>query len=382
MPVYKIKDYKIINGEKLKKTKEEYNKETCKGKKTWYYQGYYTNINGEHKKYKSKKFATKDEASKEEARFLISAGESIVKNYTFNEIYKEYIEKKVKEVRPQTIIKKNNLYKYIKNNIGDIQINKLTLNQYEAFKNQLDKFNLSTDYKNRIHKLVITLINYSNTYYNITNKVPKMVGGFINPLEMKKEMNFFTKEEFDKFISVIDNIIWRTIFETLFYCGLRKGEMQALNWNDIDLEQNTINVNKTLTTKIKGEQYTIFPPKTKSSYRIIPMPKQLVNDIKKVYDIYSNLDGFSKDWFVFGGIRPVPETTIQNKKDKYCDMANLKHIRVHDFRHSCASLLISKNADPVLVAKFLGHSKVNMTLNLYSHMYKSKLDQIVNLIEN
>lgn len=382
MPVYKIKDYKIIDGKKIKKDKVEYYRETCKGKKPWYYQGYYTNLRGEHKKYKSKKFATREEAKKEETKFLISVGEKIIKKYTFDEIYKEYIEKKKKEVRPQTIIKKNNLYKYIKKNIGSIKIEKLTLNQYEAFKNELDKENLSTDYKNRIHKLVISLINYSDIYYKINNRVPKICGGFVNPLEMKKEMHFFTKKQFDKFISVIDDPLWKTVFETLFYCGLRKGELQSLNWNDVDFKYNTININKTLTTKLKGIPYSIFPPKTKSSYRIIPVPKQLILDLKNIYNFYSKLDGFNKNWFVFGGMRPLADTTIENKKNKYCDLAMLEHIRIHDFRHSCASLLISKNADPVIVAKFLGHSNVNMTLNTYSHMYKSKLNEIINLIEN
>ena len=60
MAVNKIKDYKIVDGEKIKKTKEEYNRETCNGKKIWYFQLYYTTLTGERKKYKSGKFATKE----------------------------------------------------------------------------------------------------------------------------------------------------------------------------------------------------------------------------------------------------------------------------------------------------------------------------------
>lgn len=364
MPVYKTK---------AEKTKDN---------KIWYFKCNYRDIEGNIKQKKSKKFSTKEEATKEEARFLINAGKEMTENITFDRIYEEYIANKSNTIRPQTLSRKEILYKHIKQGLGNIVINKLTVKQYELFKHNINSKNLSTDYKNTIHKFVITLINYSDSHYNVHSKVPTIVGGFHDPLEKKKEMLFFTQAEFNTFISIIDDIIWKTFFEVLFYCGLRQGELQALTWNDIDFNIGTININKTLTTKIKGERWSIFPPKTKSSYRILPMVNQLKSDLKLVYNIYSNLEGFNKEWFVFGGIKPIPETTIQFHKNKYCKIANVKQIRIHDFRHSCASLLISKNADPVLVAKYLGHSDIRMTLNRYSHMYKSKLDEIIKLIEN
>ena len=360
------------------KTKEEKTKDN----RIWYFKCNYKDMYGNIKTKKSKKYATKEEATREEAKFKISIGDSIISNYTFNEIYKEYITKLENNVRPQTIIKKNNLYKYIEPILGNVKIENLTMKQYEYFKSELNKKNISTDYKNRIHALIITLVNYSEDYYNVTTKVPKISGRFENPLEMKKEMQFFTKEEYDKFRSVIEKPLWQTIFDTLFYCGLRKGELQALTWKDINFDKNTLDINKTLTTKLKGVNYSIFPPKTKSSYRTLPIPTQLRSELQNLFNLYSSLDGFNDNWFVFGGIRPTPETTIQFHKDKYCKLANVKNIRIHDFRHSCASLLISKNADPVLVAKYLGHANVSMTLNRYSHMYKSKLDEIINLFEN
>ena len=62
-------------------------------------------------------------------------------------------------------------------------------------------------------------------------------------------------------------------------------------------------------------------------------------------------------------------------------MARVKDIRIHDFRHSCASLLIDSGANITLVAKYLGHTKIDETLNTYSHMYQNRLDTIVNIIE-
>ena len=62
-------------------------------------------------------------------------------------------------------------------------------------------------------------------------------------------------------------------------------------------------------------------------------------------------------------------------------MARVKDIRIHDFRHSCASLLIDSGANITLVAKYLGHTKIDETLNTYSHMYQNRLDTILSIIE-
>ena len=71
---------------------------------------------------------------------------------------------------------------------------------------------------------------------------------------------------------------------------------------------------------------------------------------------------------------------LRDRKNKICDLAGVKKIRIHDFRHSCASLLISKGANVTLVAKYLGHSKIEETLNTYSHMFESDLNNLINTI--
>jgi len=84
---------------------------------------------------------------------------------------------------------------------------------------------------------------------------------------------------------------------------------------------------------------------------------------------------------VFGNIDPLSATTLLDRKTKNAFMARVKDIRIHYFRHSCASLLIDSGANITLVAKYLGHTKIDETLNTYSHMYQNRLDTIVNIIE-
>lgn len=90
-------------------------------------------------------------------------------------------------------------------------------------------------------------------------------------------------------------------------------------------------------------------------------------------------ENYTSTWFIFGGV-PISKETIKLRKNKFCKQANLKQIRIQDFRHSCASLLINNNASITLVSKYLGHSSITTTLNIYAHMFKNQLDGIINVI--
>lgn len=91
---------------------------------------------------------------------------------------------------------------------------------------------------------------------------------------------------------------------------------------------------------------------------------------------------FKEEWFVFGNDLPLGDDVIRRRKNNNCVLAGVKQIRIHDFRHSCASLLINNGAYITLVAKYLGHTKIDETLNTYSHMFKNKLNNIIGLIDN
>ena len=80
--------------------------------------------------------------------------------------------------------------------------------------------------------------------------------------------------------------------------------------------------------------------------------------------------------------RPIADSTIYDRRTKLAETAYLKSIRLHDFRHSCASLLINNGANVTLVAKFLGHTKIEETLNTDSHMFSTALDNVVSIIDS
>ena len=155
-----------------------------------------------------------------------------------------------------------------------------------------------------------------------------------------------------------------------------------MTWNDINFEDKELRVNKNIV-QLEGEnshKYMVTTSKTKSSIRTIPIAETLLNDFKRLLEQDKKTYGFKKSWYVFGTDIPITNSRLRDRKNQLCQKANLKQIRIHDFRHSCASLLINNGANITMVAKYLGHTKINETLNTYSHMFKNKLNDIVNTI--
>ena len=342
----------------------------------------YKDIYGNTKQYTSKGYNTKREAELEEAKFRIKIQEKKISlnNITFMDVYQEYIEYKSKLVKLQTLNKIKELSRYLQP-IMNIKVNDLDVATYNKYNLYVDKEGYSVNHKNKILNLLKNLIEYSHKYYNTSDTILTFIENYKEVNPFKKEMQFFTYEEFLKFESVIDELDYKTFFEVLYYLGLRQGEACSLTWSDIDFKKSEVSINKTITTKLKGQLYTISSPKTKKSNRVLPIPKKLLESLKTLKNNAKKKKYFKETWFVFGDELPFRETTIQVRKNKYCKLAGVKQIRIHDFRHSCASFLIQNGASIVLVSKYLGHSKISITLDTYTHLYENELKKVSSLID-
>jgi Integrase len=208
-------------------------------------------------------------------------------------------------------------------------------------------------------------------------------------------MDFYTSDEFKKFINAVkqcainaekeSNIYeWNfyVFFSIAFYTGLRKGEIHALQWNDLDNDFNHLSVKRSLNQKVKGVDVET-PPKNNSSYRTLQIPLPLQNILKEHFERHKSIDGFTKSHRICGGTTPLRDTTIQLRNKMYSDLANVKTIRIHDFRHSHASLLANRGINIQEIARRLGHAKIEITWNTYSHLYpheEEKAIQVLNAI--
>ncbi|MBQ3469092.1 MAG: site-specific integrase [Bacilli bacterium] len=129
------------------------------------------------------------------------------------------------------------------------------------------------------------------------------------------------------------------------------------------------------------KEHIINTPKTKHSIRKIKIDEKLKQHLLELKEYYKKFEGFQEDWFIFGGLFPLYHSTVGRRHKKYCEVSKVKKIKIHDIRHSHVSLLISIGTPITVVSEHLGHSDIQMTLNIYSHMFPKDEDKAVLNIE-
>lgn len=284
------------------------------------------------------------------------------------EVYDEYIDyislkNKMTTVKCTKYKFKNYILPYFKN----YDIDKITVQDYINFQLKLKKLNYSKEFYNHIHSNMVSLFNFLNLKYGIAN-IPMQLGKmqFSSNSYCEEERKTWTNSEYKHFIKHVDNKIYHALFNLLFYTGLRKGEALALSIKD--LNKGYITINKTITKEYYNGKRQLLTPKSKNSIRKIKIDLFLNFELKKLIKYYKkNYSNFNDDFFLFGGNKPIATTTLDRKKNEYCKKANITPIRIHDFRHSHATMLYNKKIKIKTIQKRLGHADISTTLNTYVH---------------
>ena len=162
------------------------------------------------------------------------------------------------------------------------------------------------------------------------------------------------------------------IIDMLASTGMRIGELLALTYNDINLEEKTISINKSYQ-RLKGKDM-ITQPKTPKSIRVITMPDFLAEEFR---EYCSHLYGIMKKERLFRFTKSHMEHCMATGIER----SGVKRIRLHDLRHSHASMLVDMGVAPLEIAERLGHEKVETTLNTYSHLYPSTQSKLAGLLD-
>lgn len=342
-------------------------KNKTKDGRCWKFRTYFIEKDGTRKPYKSKNYATKKEAEIAEVLFIENAKNNcktqIVKITTMGELREDFVKQRGSEVRTSTFEDysyKSNFFKSINN----IKVKDFDFQVFNKWREEINAKDYKVSYKNDIYKFLRAIMNFGVKYHDIDfAKTLVKMNKFKDPNATKEEKQIWTPEEFKRFINVVDNNVLNVMYKMYFYCGLRKGEGRALKWSDINLINGEIKINKTICgSNVMG------PPKTESSYRSVILSDQLLKELKSLKDYYEWDADFSEDNFVFGGKNPVSRYFIETNLKKYCELAGVKKITMHGFRHSCASMLISLVSNPAIVSKHLGHAKISQTLDTYTHI--------------
>ena len=344
-----------------------------KDKKTgkWLIQYRYTDWQGKRRKSTKRGFATKLEAEEWLRNFLITQNADF--DMKFEEFWKMYCADMETRLREHTMRTKKYIVELkILPYFGKKRVNDITAADIRQWQNELIKKGYSPTYLKTINNQLSAIFNYAVRYYDLKSN-PCVKAGSMGKSKAE-EMDFWTGEEFRKFIdSVMNKRLSYMAFMTLYWTGMRMGELLALNPKDVDLEKRTISITKSYQRL--GKKDVITPPKTPKSKRVITIPEFLAADIKDYMDSLYELQENDR-------LFPITKYYLEHEMQRGIKESGVKRIRVHDLRHSHASMLIELGFSPLEIANRLGHEKVETTLNTCAHLYPNKQTKLAERLDS
>lgn len=344
-----------------------------KGKKTgkWLIQYRYTDWQGKRRKSTKRGFATKREAEEWLRNFLITQKADF--DMKFEDFWKMNCADMEIRLREHTMRTKKYIVELkVLPYFGDKRVNDITAADIRQWQNELIKMGYSPTYLKTINNQLSAIFNYAVRYYDLKSNPCAKAGSMGK--SKAEEMDFWTVEEFRKFIdSVMNKRLSYMAFMTLYWTGMRLGELLALNPKDVDLEKRTISITKSYQRL--GKKDVITPPKTPKSKRVITIPEFLAADIKDYMDSLYDLQENDR-------LFPITKYYLEHEMQRGIKESGVKRIRVHDLRHSHASMLIELGFSPLEIANRLGHEKVETTLNTYAHLYPNKQTKLAERLDS
>lgn len=328
-----------------------YRYQTKKGIR-WEYLCNYVDYDGSKRQRHKQGFMTKKEALEAEREFLTSR--KYDNNTTLRSGYELFQAKKFPGLRPTSIKMMRNSMKHLE----PFMDTPLALLNEEDIQSHINSQDLAPATKRMILNRLKQVYAFSARACNIPRS--RLVFDLKSP---RRDYKIYTLEQYQQFREHTQGIC-TVFFDLLYFTGARKGEILALNTGDVG---DSINIYKTI-----DEHGIIAEPKTTSSIRSVFLPKFLQDELK---DYIARLPDPE------GPLFPVNYAYFKKFQKRAEAAAGLHHIRMHDFRHSHASYLISKNVNVADISKRLGHSNIGTTLRFYAHLYKDADKEIANMID-
>lgn len=353
-------------------------------------------LTGKERRTTRRGFKTMKEAKQAERNLLLDVEENGLpsnqsdgfQDPTFGELASLWLENYRTTVKPSTFENvKSKVEKMTEEHFKELKLKKITVAYCQKIVIELSKsyvlYNHYLSVINRIFKYAVLMDIISSNPFDKVIK-PKS-------RQTQRKGNFLTKEELKEFLKLAQTATLSYFFplvHLMSYTGLRQGEALALKWSDIDFENKKITVNKT-AARIKEKQ-TLQTPKTKNSKRVISIDPTTLSILKswkkdqiKIYfkngKHFEGDDNFiftneRADWVHIHNFIPYFKRFITDHK--------LKPITPHGLRHTHASLLFSAGVEPKNISDRLGHSTVQITLDLYTHITEEqRADTVEKLLE-
>ena len=335
---------------------------------TWFVKLTYIDFNGRSRQKMKRGFQLRRDAQQWEREFLEQVAGS--PEIAFSALTAAYLE----DLRAH---RKESTYRAVKSVVdyhllpvfGDTPLIDITPAKYRAWQTSLVKSDLAESSRFRIDGIMRTILKYGVKYYGLS-KSPAFGTGRAGK-NKTREMKFYTLEQFAKFLETFDREDpYRVVFLVLFYTGIRVGELLAITPAAIDLNSKTLNIINNWSIPV----HVMTTPKTEKSKRSIALPAFLCDELRqymgRFYALEDDTRIFSMAW-----------STITYQLHKHGERAGLHKIRVHDLRHSHASMLINMGIPPAVIAERLGHESAAITMQIYAHLYPDKQRMVADALD-
>lgn len=365
------------------------------GEKRWKFQAY-LGINpstGKPVKTTRRNFKTQREAKLALARLQSDYDDSLLKKdkpKTYQEVYELWMTEYKKTVRGSTLLKTERIFKnHILDELGDNYISEINPIKIQEL---MDKWANKYDTASKMMNYTGLVFKYAIRFGMITSNPTESIRKPKAKKRKTTEEHFYDKDQLKLFLEVLythPNIKIQAFFRLLAMTGMRKQEVGALEWKDVDFEGKTVNIHKAVTRTANGLE--LDTTKTVGSSRIISIDQ---GTLDKLSEWKIEAAPPSEDWLIFGNaaaqnphdIMSLDTSRkwlldIQDKMDKK-EKKQLPRITVHGFRHTQASLLIEMGASLKEVQFRLGHEDIQTTMNTYAHVSKLAKEQLADKFNN
>lgn len=323
------------------------------------------------------------------------------KRITNNELYEMFINDKKNKIDEDTLVMiQHRLINHFLNTEGEKKIYNYSKEMYKKWQdNMLEatyikakrKYHYSLSFLNAIHSYINAMYEYALDNelikYNPINRIGKF--GTRKQIANQKNERHYKIISYDDYLKLLaatsNDIKFNTLFDLFFSNGPRPGELMAFRWCDYDYKNAMLYVNHTISKKVKGRKRYLKEPKTPSSKAAMPLDEQLNEKLHNWKKICMENNNFNDEWFIFGKENPISENSLCWAVQKYFKIANIEKIRLHDFRHSFASWLLSLKIPITVISKRMRHASIEETMKTYIHLIpKDYFDSInyINEIKN
>ncbi len=254
--------------------------------------------------------------------------------------------------------------------LGHMLITELTRRHVQTMLNRLADRKLSYRSIRNVRAVLRSALYYAVRDNYLTRNVATLVQ---IPGEVTFTATPLTEEQAQRFLRTISGHRWELVYRIGLGLGLRKGEVLGIRWKDIDFDAATVHI--TGSVQRQNGRLERAPTKTDASDRVIGLPASLLTRLRLHREQQQALRSSATRWTDSGLVftsyvgTPIEPSDLSREFKRLLMQAGLpEHIRFHDLRHSCATLLMAMDTHPRVVMELLGHSQISTTLEIYSHV--------------